>query len=63
MLYGLSYLVASVASELRYHLWTELAALLAFTIVATEAGARRRWLALTPAAMAIAAGVLCRLAS
>jgi len=37
-LYGMSYLTFSVASELRYHLWTSLAALLA--TVLTLSGAR-----------------------
>jgi hypothetical protein len=35
-LYGMSYLVFSVASELRYHLWTTLAALLATVLVAAN---------------------------
>ncbi|WP_425230627.1 hypothetical protein [Sphingomonas sp.] len=35
-LYGLGYLVLSVASELRYHLWTQLGALIAVVIVAGD---------------------------
>ena len=36
LLYGMSYLVVSVASELRYHLWTDLAALVVTTMVLAE---------------------------
>ena len=36
LLYGLSYLPLSVASELRYHLWTIVAALLAAVIAGAE---------------------------
>lgn len=63
-LYGCGYLVFSVASELRYHLWTELAALIATVLVAAERGLvpRRRlaW-AYAPAALATLAAVATRL--
>lgn len=36
LLYGLGYLVLSVASEMRYHLWTMIAALLAAVLTASE---------------------------
>jgi hypothetical protein len=39
LLYGLGYLPASVASELRYHLWTMLGALVAASIAAADIGA------------------------
>jgi len=43
LFYGSGYLVFSVASELRYHLWTELAALLALVLIAAEIRAVPRW--------------------
>jgi len=43
LLYGSGYLIFSVASELRYHLWTELAALLALVLVGSEIQAVPRW--------------------
>ena len=60
-LYGGGYLVFSVASELRYHLWTQLAAMLAAAIVASDllAGARpARWRLWAGAALPTAAGVV-----
>lgn len=44
LLYGCGYLVFSVAAELRYHLWTELAALIAAALLIDELrfGDRRR---------------------
>jgi hypothetical protein len=64
LLYGGSYLVVSVASELRYHLWTELAALIATVLLLAErdrvAGARLAW-AYAPALFVIAAGTVLRL--
>ena len=41
LLYGLGYGVFSVSSELRYHLWTMLAALVAACIAAADLGPRR----------------------
>jgi hypothetical protein len=49
LLYGLGYAVVSVSSELRYHLWTILAALLAACVAASDlpqANLRRRDLAI-----------------
>jgi hypothetical protein len=64
LLYGSGYLVFSVASELRYHLWTELAALIAVVLVASEHSAisRRRlaW-AFAPATFVTAAAIIVRL--
>jgi hypothetical protein len=54
LLYGLGYLPASVAEELRYHLWTMLATMLAAALVADDlmagakAGRRRIVLAVAP---------------
>jgi hypothetical protein len=60
-LYGGGYLVLSVASDLRYHLWTMLAAGLAFALVA-DAVPRRRWLpALLPAVAVALIGTVARL--
>jgi hypothetical protein len=61
LLYGLGYLVFSVAAELRYHLWTILAALIAAVIVAADLhGAkvprRRVVLAVAPA---VVVALLC----
>ena len=44
-LYGTAYFVFSVAAELRYHLWTEIAALLATVLLAGERPLPRRRLA------------------
>jgi hypothetical protein len=57
ILYGCGYLVFSVAAELRYHLWTELAALIAVVLVIGQ-GPRRRlsWL-FAPAALAAAIAI------
>jgi len=49
LLYGLGYAVVSVSSELRYHLWTIVAALLAACVAASDlprANLRRRDLAI-----------------
>lgn len=65
LLYGLGYLVFSVASELRYHLWTELAAFLATVMVLAQAraiGRRRLVLAYAPAAITVVACIACRVA-
>jgi hypothetical protein len=62
-LYGMGYLVFSVASELRYHLWTALAALIATVLALAEPeirGSRRLVWALVPATLAVAAGILTR---
>ncbi len=54
LLYGLGYLPASVAEELRYHLWTMLATMLAMALVADDlmagakTGRRRMLLAAAP---------------
>ncbi len=55
-LYGFSYLPLSVASELRYHLWTSLSALLATVLALANArgiGRRRLVLAYAPALVAV----------
>lgn len=68
LLYGLGYLPASVAAELRYHLWTMLAALLAAAVAADDliGGAkagRRRWsLAVAPLAVVTILCVAWRIA-
>lgn len=64
ILYGCGYLVMSVAVELRYHLWTELAALMATVLVAPAwhtASRERLVLAYAPAALAIVACAAMRL--
>lgn len=64
-LYGLGYLVFSVASELRYHLWTALAALIATMLVLGDPEARtgnRLIRGAIPVLIAVAAGVIGRLA-
>jgi hypothetical protein len=62
-LYGCGYLVFSVASELRYHLWTALAALIALVLALSERDirtSRRLIRAFAPALLAIAGGILVR---
>ena len=64
LLYGCGYLTFSVASELRYHLWTELAALIAIVLALsdTETRARKRfWWAWAPVGIALFAGTAGRL--
>jgi len=64
LLYGLGYVVVSVAAELRYHLWTELAALLALVLVLAERPALTRRgaiLALAPVLTAILAATILRI--
>jgi hypothetical protein len=66
LLYGLGYAVVSVASELRYHLWTILAALLAALIAGADLpeaklGRGRLLIAAAPAAVVVILGVLWRL--
>lgn len=66
LLYGGGYLFFSVASELRYHLWTELAALIAAALLIDDlrGGNRRRLLwAIGPAAIAMLAAVIARVMS
>ncbi|HMC91167.1 MAG TPA: hypothetical protein VKI45_01790, partial [Allosphingosinicella sp.] len=54
---GLSYLAVSVASDLRYHLWTMLASGLGLVCLAAGGGLRRRhWVAGAALAFAIVAG-------
>lgn len=63
-LYGMGYLVFSVASELRYHLWTALAALIATMLALAEPeirGSRRLVWAVAPALLSVAAGVIARI--
>ncbi len=63
-LYGAGYLVFSVAAELRYHLWTELAALIAVVLMASDPairGRRRFAWSFTPAIIAVAAGITGRI--
>jgi len=60
---GLSYALVSVASDLRYHLWTMLASALGLTLLAAGGGLRRRPLALLVgvAFLVIAGGTAARL--
>lgn len=60
-LYGGGYLVLSVASDLRYHLWTMLAAGLAFVLVADAVPRRRLLLASVPAIVVALIGTAARL--
>ena len=66
LLYGLGYLPVSVASEMRYHLWTMIAALIAAVVAASDiaAGApvarRRLALAATPALLVTVIGMAWR---
>jgi len=60
-LYGGGYLVLSVASDLRYHLWTMLATGLAFAVVADAVPARRLLLAMVPAGIVVLIGIAARL--
>lgn len=63
-LYGGGYLVFSVAAELRYHLWTELAALIAIVLAVSSpavTGRRRFVWSFTPTMLAVAAGTVGRL--
>jgi hypothetical protein len=68
LLYGLGYLPASVAEELRYHLWTMLAALLAALLVADDVMAgttmrrRRVMLAAAPLVIVTILGTAWRIA-
>jgi hypothetical protein len=59
LFYGGSYLVMSVAAELRYHLWTELAALIAIVLVASErhalSGRRLIWASIPTALITLTA--------
>jgi hypothetical protein len=61
VLYGGGYLVLSVASDLRYHLWTMLAAGLAFVLVAAAVPRRRLMLAMLPALAIALIGIAARL--
>lgn len=64
LFYGSGYLVFSVASELRYHLWTELAALLALVLIAGDLRdiPRRRLLwAFGPTGLVALIGIMARL--
>jgi len=64
LFYGGGYLVFSVAAELRYHLWTELAALIAMVLVVAERDrltARRLALAFLPALLVTLACLVTRL--
>lgn len=65
LLYGLSYLPLSVATEVRYHLWTSLAAALAATMAVASGGiawrSRRALIALAPLLLVTVAGIGWRL--
>lgn len=65
LFYGCGYLMFSVAAELRYHLWTELAALIATALLVDELKGSGRWrrlaCAFAPAALAVAAGSVARM--
>ena len=62
-LYGTGYLFFSVAAELRYHLWTEIAALIAIVLTVSDPAIRCRprffW-SFTPALLAVTAGTVAR---
>ena len=61
LFYGCGYLVFSVAAELRYHLWTEIAALIAIVLVLGDVanrGGRRLFWAFAPGVFAIVAGLI-----
>lgn len=63
VLYGCTYAVFGVASELRYYLWTELAALVAVVLVLADPEIRAHgWLAraVPTLAIAVAMGAICR---
>lgn len=60
-LYGGGYLVLSVASDLRYHLWTMLATGLAFAFVAGLVPRRRLIIAAAPALAVASIGIAARL--
>lgn len=60
-MYGGGYLLLSVASDLRYHLWTMLAAGLAFAVVADAVPLRRLLLASAPAIVVAIVGTAARL--
>jgi hypothetical protein len=68
LLYGFGYLVLSVAAEMRYHLWTMVAALLAAVLVAGDLVAtdqlrsRRVLLAATPAMVVAVLCIVARVA-
>lgn len=64
LMYGCGYLVFSVAAELRYHLWTEIAALIAIVLAVGlgEPGRRRLGWVFAPAAIAALAGIAFRMA-
>lgn len=66
LLYGLSYLPLSVATEVRYHLWTGLAAALATAMAVASGGiawrSRRAAVALAPLLLVTIAGIAWRLA-
>ena len=53
----------SVAAELRYHMWTELAALIAVVLVVAQRPRRRLGWVVAPAALTVLAGVAFRLAA
>ena len=67
LLYGLGYLPASVAAELRYNLWTMLAALIAALFAVADlrevggVGRRRLWIAAAPLIVVTALCVIWRL--
>jgi hypothetical protein len=61
LFYGCGYLVFSVAAELRYHLWTEIAALVAMVLVLGDVdirGSRRLLWSFAPAVFAIVVGLI-----
>ncbi len=63
-LYGMSYLVVSVGVDLRYHLWTDLGALLATVLILADARSisrRRLALAYAPAALVTCACIALRI--
>lgn len=63
LFYGCGYLVFSVASELRYHLWTELAALIAAVLLVDETTGSdkpRLACAFAPAGLIVLVGAIAR---
>lgn len=55
--YGVAYGVVSVAPDLRYNLWTMLAAMIALTVAAADRPGRRLLVALVPAATVVLAEI------
>jgi len=61
LLYGLSYLPLSVATEVRYHFWTTTAAALAFAMAAPSIVRARAYAAFAPLLIILTIGIVARL--